>query len=45
VGYPATTGVDIRNLARPGSNIIESNVCMVTVNATCATAGNPLAPR
>lgn len=45
VAYPSTTGVDIRNLARPGSNIIESNVCMVTVNATCATAGNPLAPR
>jgi hypothetical protein len=45
VTQPTTAGVDIRNLARPGSNIIESNVCHTPVNAQCSTAGNPLSPR
>jgi parallel beta-helix repeat protein len=45
VTQPATAGVDIRNLARPGSNIFESNVCLTPVNAECSTTGNPLLPR
>jgi hypothetical protein len=45
VGFPATAGVDIRNLSAPGSNIIESNVCQTPVNAVCATADSPLFPR
>jgi parallel beta-helix repeat protein len=45
VSQPATAGVDIRNLARPGSNIFESNVCLTPVNAECSTAGAPLLPR
>lgn len=35
VNNPATTGVDIRNDAPPGSNIIEDNVCLTAVNAAC----------
>jgi hypothetical protein len=45
VNNPATAGVDIRNLATPGSNVLQGNVCLTLVNVTCATAGNPLAPR
>lgn len=35
VNNPGTTGVDIRDLATPGSNIIEDNVCLTAVNAVC----------
>ena len=45
VSQPATVGVDIRNLARPGTNIFESNVCQTPVNAECSMADNPLLPR
>jgi parallel beta-helix repeat protein len=38
VTIPTTPGVDIRNLATPGSNVVEGNVCLTTVNAVCATA-------
>jgi parallel beta-helix repeat protein len=36
VGNPGTAGVDIRNLATPGANVIESNICLTATNAVCA---------
>ncbi len=36
VGNPGTAGVDIRNLATPGSNVVEGNVCLTTANAVCS---------
>lgn len=45
VNNPATQGFDIRNLATPGFNIFESNVCLTPVNAECSTVGNPLPTR
>lgn len=45
VNHPTTDGIDIRNLARPGVNIFQSNVCLTQVNAECSTTGNPLVPR
>jgi hypothetical protein len=45
VSQPTTAGVDIRNLAQPGANIIESNVCQTRVNTQCSTAGNPLSAK
>jgi parallel beta-helix repeat protein len=38
VTNPAPSGIDIRNLATPGSNVVEGNVCLTMVNATCASA-------
>lgn len=36
VNNPTTTGVDIRNAATPGDNIVEGNVCLTAVNAVCS---------
>ena len=41
VSSPTTAGVDIRNVAPPGSNIVEGNTCLTAVNAVCSTADNP----
>jgi parallel beta-helix repeat protein len=35
VDNPTTTGVDIRNLAAPGTNTFEDNFCLTAVNAAC----------
>jgi parallel beta-helix repeat protein len=40
VTRPLTTEVDILNLAAPGDNIVEGNVCLTTVNAACAIFGD-----
>lgn len=37
VNNPETVGVDIRNLATPGSNTLEGNVCLTSVNAVCSS--------
>lgn len=36
VGNPGTAGVDIRNLATPGANVVEGNICLTTANAACS---------
>jgi parallel beta-helix repeat protein len=36
VGSPGTAGVDIRNLATPGDNVVEGNVCLTAANAACS---------
>ena len=36
VGSPGTAGVDIKNLATPGTNVVEGNVCLTTANAACS---------
>ena len=36
VNNPGTTGVDIRNLATPGTNVVEGNICLTTANAVCS---------
>ena len=36
VGSPDTTGVDIRNLATPGANVLEGNICLTAANAACS---------
>jgi parallel beta-helix repeat protein len=36
VNNPTTAGVDIRNAATPGDNIVEGNVCLTAVNAACS---------
>lgn len=43
VSNPDSTGIDIRNLATPGSNTVEGNVCLTAVNALCShlTAAGP----
>jgi hypothetical protein len=35
VDYPATGGVDIRNLSAPDVNMIQDNVCLTAQNADC----------
>lgn len=35
LSFPATTGVDIRNMAAPGANTFEDNFCLTAVNAAC----------
>jgi parallel beta-helix repeat protein len=45
VNNPTTIGVDIRNAATAGDNVVEGNVCLTTVNATCAAASSPFFPR
>lgn len=39
VTVPAADGVDIRNQATPGTNIIDQNVCITSVNAPCPAVG------
>jgi parallel beta-helix repeat protein len=41
VSNPGTTGVDIRNLATPGRNLLEGNVCLTSTNAGCAITDPP----
>jgi parallel beta-helix repeat protein len=41
VNNPTTTGVDIRNAATPGDNVVEGNVCLTAVNVACAVFGDP----
>jgi hypothetical protein len=36
VGSPGTTGVDIRNQATPGANVVEGNICLTATNAACS---------
>ena len=36
VNNPGTAGVDIRNLATPGANVVEGNVCLTAANAACS---------
>ena len=38
VNSPGTAGVDIRNQAAPGSNTVQGNVCVTSVNAICSSA-------
>ena len=45
VNNPATTGVDIRNLAAPGTNTIIDNVCLTAVNAACPSVEDTPPPR
>lgn len=33
---PGTVGADIRNLAAPGANTLEGNICLTALNAACA---------
>jgi parallel beta-helix repeat protein len=44
VSNPGTGGVDIRNLAAPGINVLEGNVCLTSTNAGC-TLSDPLPQR
>jgi len=39
VTFPTAGGVDIRNQATPGTNRIEDNVCLTSVNAPCPAIG------
>jgi parallel beta-helix repeat protein len=41
VSNPGTVGVDIRNLATPGINVLEGNVCLTSTNAGCAIVDPP----
>jgi parallel beta-helix repeat protein len=41
VSNPGTVGVDIRNLATPGVNLLDSNVCLTSTNAACAITDPP----
>jgi parallel beta-helix repeat protein len=36
VSNPGTSGVDLRNLATPGINLLDENVCLTSTNAACA---------
>ena len=36
VSSPGTSGVDIRNAAAGGSNVVQGNVCLTPVNAVCS---------
>ena len=36
VNNPGSVGVDIRNLATPGFNTVDGNVCLTAVNALCS---------
>jgi parallel beta-helix repeat protein len=38
VSNPGTVGMDIRNLATPGINLLDGNVCLTSTNAACAIA-------
>jgi parallel beta-helix repeat protein len=44
VNNPTTTGVDIRNLAAPGTNTLEDNFCLTAVNATCPAVDDTPSP-
>lgn len=37
VDHPSDSGVDILNLANPGDNAFEGNVCLTAVNAPCSS--------
>jgi len=39
VTFPAADGVDIRNQATPGTNTIDDNFCLTSVNARCPAVG------
>jgi parallel beta-helix repeat protein len=39
VTFPAADGVDIRNQATPGTNTIDDNFCLTSVNAPCPVVG------
>lgn len=41
VNNPATGGVDIRNLAPRGSDIVDGNVCLTPVNTVCSITDDP----
>jgi len=41
VSNPGTAGVDIRNLATPGINVVEGNVCLTSTNAVCSITDPP----
>jgi parallel beta-helix repeat protein len=41
VSNPGTAGVDIRNLATPGVNVVGGNVCLTSTNAVCAITDPP----
>ena len=45
VNNPTTAGVDIRNLATGGANIVQGNVCLTPVNAVCSIADDPRTQR
>ena len=42
VDNPSGGGVDIKNLADPGANSFEGNVCATSVNAPCSSVGPSL---
>src|SRR6516162_2287464 len=39
VTFPADDGVDIKNQATPGTNTIDDNFCLTSVNAACPAVG------
>jgi parallel beta-helix repeat protein len=39
---PSVGGVDIKNLADPGANVFEGNVCATSINAPCPSVGPSL---
>jgi parallel beta-helix repeat protein len=39
VTFPAADGVDIRNQSTPGTNTIDDNFCLTSVNAPCPAIG------
>lgn len=39
VDNPSSGGVDIKNLASPGANAFEGNICLTSVNAPCPSVG------
>ncbi|MBI3679468.1 MAG: hypothetical protein HY235_03645 [Acidobacteria bacterium] len=42
VDHPsATSGFDVRNLATPGANTFQANVCLTAINAPCPAATPP----
>ena len=41
VSNPGTAGVDIRNLATQGVNLLDRNVCLTSTNAACAITDPP----
>lgn len=45
VSSPATAGVDIRNSATAGANIVQGNVCLTPVNAVCSLVEDSRVPR
>jgi parallel beta-helix repeat protein len=39
---PSTSGLDIKNLADPGANAFEGNICLTSANAPCPSVGPSL---